>query len=170
MLAPIKWISPNQLESWRPRLIRFARLHGSRRIAAGSLNWLKAVTPLELERPGTAIAAAFDGRRLCGIACAADYGKTAAFAVVHPDCRGLGIGTSLMSGLIEKLGALECVVACDNVPSISMCFQAGMGAVSLTKGATGRPALRFVAGNFRDDGGPSPQKMPARQAFYYLSR
>jgi hypothetical protein len=75
-----------------------------------------------------------------------------------------------MSGLIEKLGALECVVACDNVPSIGMCFQAGMGAVSLTKGATGRPALRFVAGNIANDDRQGPQKMPARQAFYYSSR
>ncbi|PYI57088.1 GNAT family N-acetyltransferase [Paenibacillus flagellatus] len=141
----IKTIPSERFDDCRGRLLRFVRAYGERRITVEALRWLGGVSAAELDEPHTAVAAAFDGKRLVGLACAARHGERAAFVVVHPAWRGAGIGPALLRELIGRLGRLTCVVACDNTPSMAMCFRAGMTAVQLTTGGSGRPALRFVS-------------------------
>lgn len=145
MQPSINAIAPDRLDAIRPSLIRFVRVHGDRKITAKSIGWLERISEHELTESLTCIVGAFDGRRLIGIACAADAGRQASFAVVHPEYRGKGVGPALLRHLMSRLGSLECIVSCDNAPSMAMCFRAGMTAVELTTGGTGKPALRFVS-------------------------
>jgi hypothetical protein len=50
-------------------------------------------------------------------------------------------GTALLTAQLERLGHLECHVACDNIPSLKMCFNSGLAAVDLVTGPTGKPTL-----------------------------
>jgi hypothetical protein len=43
------------------------------------------------------------------------------------------------------LKSYSCTVALDNVPSLKMCFRAGLYAVELFTGPTGKPTLRFAS-------------------------
>jgi len=90
-----------------------------------------------------AIAVAVDAGRLVGFAFAADAGERACIVAVHPDTRGKGVGSSLIKALHSRWGRLTCSVAADNPASMQMCFRAGMKAVGLTTGPTGKPTLRF---------------------------
>lgn len=164
MQIRINPIPSDRLDGWRKTLLRFAGRYGDRRIAAESLRWLADAAPEDLEDEGTAILLALDGRRIAGFSCASRYGQRTAFAVVRPEYRGQRVGSTLLRELIGRLGRLECVVACDNVPSMAMCFHAGMHAIGLTRGATGKPALRFsgecrsaLSRPFRHDDSASPK-------------
>ncbi|WP_052703015.1 GNAT family N-acetyltransferase [Paenibacillus beijingensis] len=108
---------------------------------------LAELTPVPGEpAPAAAIAAAFVGGRLAGAAFARDAGETACIVAVHPKVRGRGLGSLLLERLQRNWGRLQCKVAADNTASLKMCFRAGMTAVALTEGPTGKPTLLFKSG------------------------
>ncbi|MFC0333210.1 GNAT family N-acetyltransferase [Paenibacillus sepulcri] len=98
---------------------------------------------LRADVPPAAVAIALEGGKLAAIAFAADAGKRACLVVVHPGHRGRRIGSALLSELRGHFGGLMCSVAADNPASMQMCFHAGMKAVELFTGPTGKPTLRF---------------------------
>ncbi|GGF85811.1 hypothetical protein GCM10010912_33880 [Paenibacillus albidus] len=133
---------------WKNRiagLLSFMREHGDRRLTHRGCKVLAGLTPSQLALPGTSLLVATvrgqQGRQLAGVSFVSDYGKTACLVAVHPLYRNRRTGTSLMSAQLERLGRLECCVAADNIPSLKMCFNAGLAAVSLTIGPTGKATL-----------------------------
>ncbi|WP_274652297.1 GNAT family N-acetyltransferase [Paenibacillus humicola] len=106
--------------------------------AAGS--WVPASRE---PRRTAAVAVAVGGGRLAGVAFAADAGERACLVAVRPEARGRGTGASLLLALRSRWGRLSCSVAADNPASMQMCFRAGMKAVGLFAGPTGKPTLRF---------------------------
>lgn len=140
----IRMLNPGEWDTRRFSLLRFVRRHGERRIAASA--WLRLVRLQagELASPGVAVAVAFTaGGQPAGVAFAAGYGEEACLAVVHPALRGRGICRSLIAKLGERWGRLSCRVAADQTASLAAGFAAGLVAVGLDSGPTGKPALRL---------------------------
>ncbi|GIO12573.1 hypothetical protein J19TS2_21280 [Cohnella xylanilytica] len=138
-------LAPEEWERRRFALLRFARRHGDRRITQAG--WLKlvALDAKGLGRPGTAVAVAYTAGGLpAGIAFAAGYGEEACVVAVHPALRGRGIARGLLARLAGEWGRLTCRVASDNAASLAACFAAGLVAVGLEAGPTGKPTLRMV--------------------------
>lgn len=132
-------------ETQRFQLLRFVRRHGERRISSRAWQRLLLAGETELSRPGTAIAVAYtQGGCPAGVAFAAEYGDDACLIAVHPALRGRGVGRRLLRMLAEPWERLTCSVALDNAASVAMCFTAGLVAVGLETGPTGKPTLRFV--------------------------
>ncbi|WP_051318091.1 GNAT family N-acetyltransferase [Cohnella thermotolerans] len=141
----VRLMSSEEWERKRFSLLRFIRSHGERRITQAGWLRLVALAAAELERPGTAVAVAHTaGGQPAGIAFAAGYGDDACFVVVHPALRGRGICRSLLSRLADEWGRLTCRVAADNTASLAACFAAGLVAVGLESGPTGKATLRLV--------------------------
>ncbi|PZD94260.1 GNAT family N-acetyltransferase [Paenibacillus sambharensis] len=142
----VQWITPMNWIMHRKRLLAFALKHGDKRITADSLKLFGRIDPAELAHPyssRTAVAVVREGGRLLGLAAAINGGKDACLVIVHPDSRRQGIATLLLGSLRSKLGGLSCHVAADNMASISACLRAGMAAVHVVTGATGKPTLCF---------------------------
>ena len=134
--------------SWNRQLsslIQFVRQYGDRRITSDSYRRLARLTPDQLSLPGVSLLVATvrgqNGRQLSGISFVSGYGKESCLVAVHPYHRNKHTGTALVTAQLQRLGSLECYVACDNAASLTMCFNAGLVAVSLTKGPTGKPTL-----------------------------
>lgn len=145
-------LEQGQWESGRFQLLRFVRRHGERRITAHAWQKLLLISDAELAQPGTAIAVAYtQGGCPAGVAFADHYGESACLVTVHPALRGRGVGRKLLGVLAEPWGRLNCNVAIDNAPSVAMCFAAGLVAVGLETGPTGKPTLRFVRRNQEAD-------------------
>ncbi|NBD26093.1 GNAT family N-acetyltransferase [Paenibacillus glycinis] len=146
----VKLLSPSQWSSSKERITRFLYRYGDSRITHAGLAALNALPPARLAaangRSGdaaAAVAVAIQDGRLAAVAFAEDGGERACFVVVSPECRGQGTGSLLLRALHRRLGRLTCSVASDNPASMNMCFRAGMKAVSLHTGPTGKPTLRF---------------------------
>ncbi|MCQ6558568.1 GNAT family N-acetyltransferase [Paenibacillus mendelii] len=151
----------------REKLLAFAGRYGSGRLSAEGLSLLRTIAAVEpitsasrnnphrirtAERPApptiaengsAAIAIALEAGKLAGFAFAADAGERACIVVVRPEMRGRGVGSALLSQLRQHYGHLSCSVAADNPASMQMCFRAGMTAVGMHRGPTGKPTLRF---------------------------
>ncbi len=150
MEITIRTIKKNQLKKFRKTLIRFIQKHGERRITASGIRWLRQVKGTDLS-DGNLILAALDRRRLVGLIAVADYGRRESLIVVHPFYRRQGIGLQLVDGIVSELDKVYGRVAIDNIPSLSMCLQAGFVAFALEKGPTGKPTLWIGKGNWRKD-------------------
>lgn len=138
-------LEPDQWENGRFQLLRFVRRHGERRITALAWQKLLLASDMELSQPGTAIAVAYtQGGCPAGVAFADNYGESVCLVAVHPALRGRGVGRKLLGLMAEPWERLTCNVAIDNAPSLAMCFAAGLVAVGLETGPTGKPTLRFV--------------------------
>jgi len=149
------------------KLISFASRFGSHRLSAAGMNELRNLPPEALRLPASqlesrsapgalqtaasarfgvapaAVVIALEGGKLAAFAFAADAGKQACLVVVHPLQRGQRLGSVLLKELHRHFGSLACSVAADNPASMQMCFHAGMKAVGLFSGPTGKPTLRF---------------------------
>ncbi|WP_308638674.1 GNAT family N-acetyltransferase [Paenibacillus silvisoli] len=146
----VKLLTPAQWSAAKEKVTRFLYRHSDNRITNAALVALRELPPAQLadsrsgEAPTAAIAVAISSSgKLMACAFAEDCGERACFVVVSPEYRGQGAGSALMRALRRHLGSLTCTVAADNAQSMAMCFRAGMKAVSLHTGPTGKPTLRF---------------------------
>lgn len=144
----ISSIYDTDIRQWKSRLaglLEFIREHGERRITNQACKVLARLTPEQLSEPGVSLLVATvrgqQGRQLAGVCFVSRFGEEACLIAVHPFYRDRHIGTSLMAAQLERLGRLECCVACDNTASLKMCFNNGLVAVQLTSGPTGKPTL-----------------------------
>jgi GNAT superfamily N-acetyltransferase len=97
-------------------------------------------------REDTALVIALRDTRLVGFAFAASCGERACMVVTHPSSRKQGVGATMLGKLRSYFGGkLSCDVALDNPASIQMCFGAGLHAVSMHDGPTGKPTMHFTA-------------------------
>lgn len=137
--------NPLQWESRRSGLLAFLREYGDHRITLRGCRRLARLTPDQLALPGTSLLAATvrgqTGRQLAGVSFVSGFGKEACVVAVHPLYRNRHTGTGLLTAQLERLGQLECQVACDNPASLKMCFNSGLAAVDLLTGPTGKPTL-----------------------------
>ncbi|WP_051251206.1 GNAT family N-acetyltransferase [Paenibacillus harenae] len=153
LLTPDKWSSEQK------RLIGFAIRFGDKRLAVSTIHALRKLDGLRLEADrqgayGAVVSVATLGGRLAGFGFASDGGESGCMVVVHPEARGLGVGSAIVQAMIQRLGRLCCNVATDNIASMSLCFRLGMTAVSMHKGPTGKPTLRFERGTVHDNARP----------------
>ncbi|QYR20411.1 GNAT family N-acetyltransferase [Paenibacillus sp. sptzw28] len=118
--------------------------------APSGIRMLNAAQAAKAKEPGgnadaplTAVAVAVAGGKLAAFAFAAQAGERACLVVVRPELRGQGAGSALLKALHGRFGRLACSVAADNPASMQMCFRAGMKAVGMSTGPTGKPTLRF---------------------------
>lgn len=137
--------NPRQWKLRLTGLLEFLREYGDQRITLRACRQLTRLTPEQLAVPGVSLLIATvrgqSGRQLAGVSFVSGYGKEACLVAVHPLYRGRHTGTALMSAQLQRLGRLECQVACDNPASLKMCFNSGLAAVALTSGPTGKPTL-----------------------------
>ncbi|WP_141504067.1 GNAT family N-acetyltransferase [Paenibacillus luteus] len=153
LLTPETWLAEQK------RLIGFAIRFGDKRLAVATIHALRKLDPSLLEaasgKPYGAVAViARQGSRISGFGFAEALGEAACMVVVHPEARSLGIGSSLVQAMIARLGKLACNVAADNTASMALCFRLGMTAVSMHRGPTGKPTLRFERGTANDAARP----------------
>jgi len=134
--------------SWNRQLaglVQFVRQYGERRITSDSCRRLADLTPGQLCLPGVSLLIATvrgqQGRQLSGLSYVSGYGRESCLVTVHPYHRNKHTGTALLKAQLHRMGRLECYVACDNSASLKMCFNAGLVAVSLVNGPTGKPTL-----------------------------
>ncbi|ULO05887.1 N-acetyltransferase [Paenibacillus sp. 19GGS1-52] len=135
----ISSIYDTQFKQWKSRLtelLDFLRQYGERRITLHGCRVLAELTPDQLALPGVSLLVATvrgqNGRQLAGVSFVSNFGKETCLVAVHPLYRSKHIGTALLAAHLERLGALECCVACDDIASLKMCFNAGLAAVALT--------------------------------------
>jgi GNAT superfamily N-acetyltransferase len=150
---------------WKARLdglLHFIRQHGERRITLQGYRALARLTPEQLALPGVSLLVASvraqQGRQLAGLSFVSDFGKEACLVAVHPLYRGRHTGASLLEAQLKRLGCLECSVASDNAASLKMCFRAGLAAVALTTGPTGKSTLLLHSQDSIDRSTISPQE------------
>ncbi|MEK4517313.1 N-acetyltransferase [Paenibacillus sp. FSL H8-0122] len=137
--------NPVQWESRRNGLLEFLREYGEQRITLRGCRRLARLTTDQLALPGVSLLVATvrgqNGRQLAGVSFVSGFGKEACVVAVHPLYRNRHTGTALLAAQLERLGQLECQVACDNAASLKMCFNIGLSAVDLVTGPTGKPTL-----------------------------
>lgn len=143
----IKSLNPALLLKLKNKLLYFTKKYGERRITSDAIHWLEQKACDELSKPGTEVLIALEHTRLIGLSGVANFGKDTAFIVVHPEHRGKQLGQKLICTHIEQLGQFNCNVAADNLPSLRMCFKAGLVATDLFAGIKGKPTLRMIGGN-----------------------
>lgn len=141
-------LTPQLLSRHRDRLIRFSLRHGDKRITHKALRWLKRL-PLNQPFPqGTWMAVALEKDRLCGFILFGGFGLEEAFIVVHPARRRQRVGEQLLELALSRLDRIYTRVACDNIPSLKLCFSMGLVAFHLISGPTGKPTLILGGGNW----------------------
>ncbi|MFC4075793.1 GNAT family N-acetyltransferase [Salinithrix halophila] len=143
----IRTLTPKQLHRIRPKLVRFSRNYGDRRITHRAIRWLRDLHSDPFPE-GTLLAAATEGKRLTGFILFGKFGLEEAYIVVHPKFRNQRVGETLLEHAIGKLGKVYTRVACDNIPSLKLCFSMGLQAFHLTTGPTGKPTLCLGGGNW----------------------
>lgn len=146
LLTPEAWLSEQK------RLIGFAIRFGDKRLAVSTIHALRKLDASLLREDhngpiGAVAVIATHSSRIVGFGFAQEGGGEACMVVVHPEARSLGIGSAIVQAMIERLGKLACNVAADNTASMALCFRLGMTAVSMHRGPTGKPTLRFESKN-----------------------
>ncbi|MDQ0061178.1 GNAT family N-acetyltransferase [Paenibacillus harenae] len=144
----LELLTQGRWRSEKKRLIGFALRFGDKRLAVATMHALRTLDDRFLAADahgvfGAVIVVATHGNRIVGFGFAADRGEGGSLVVVHPDARGLGIGAKIVEAMIGRLGSMTCNVAADNTASMAICFKLGMKAVSMHRGPTGKPTLRF---------------------------
>lgn len=145
LLTPEAWISEQK------RLIGYAIRFGDKRLAVSTIHTLRKLDAALLKEDSNnlfhAVAVvAKQANRITGFGFASGNGEDGCMVVVHPEARGHGIGSAIVQAMIDRLGKLTCNVATDNTASMAICFRLGMIAVSMHRGPTGKPTLRFERG------------------------
>lgn len=138
---------PEEVENAKSSLISFMKKNGDGRITGKGIRWFRQL-PIHEIKDGNWIAVAWKEKRFAGVMVIGDYGRKEAMVVVHPDYRKHGIAEALLQLALEQLGKIYTRVACDNIPSLKLCFSCGLTAFHLIKGPTGKPTLWLGGGNF----------------------
>ncbi|MXQ54138.1 GNAT family N-acetyltransferase [Shimazuella alba] len=137
---------PN-LMPYRQKVILFLRKNGEGRITHRALRWLSNISTSE-HTPGSIALVALEEKQLAGVMIFSRYGIEEAITAVHPRYRKQGVGEALLMEAKEKLGKVYTRVACDNIPSLKLCFRCGFTAFQLFKGPTGKPTLWLGGGEY----------------------
>ncbi|WP_068619928.1 GNAT family N-acetyltransferase [Paenibacillus tuaregi] len=144
----ISKVIPDSALAWsrlHSSLLAFTRKYGAGRITQEAYRKLQKLTPAAMRLPGCAVFIATvcteDGPRLAGLSLVTAYGDDTSIVVVHPLYRGRQIGARLLKAQLAEMGRIRCRVALDNVPSLKMCFNAGLKAGQMIQGPTGKPTL-----------------------------
>jgi GNAT superfamily N-acetyltransferase len=143
----IKSLTPEGMAAIRSSLLAFCRKYGDRRITHRALRWFYRL-PYTRWAEGTLVAIATEGQRLIGVIAFGCYGLEESFIVVHPDHRNRRIGEILLNHALKSLKKVYTRVACDNIPSLKLCFSCGLVAFRLIRGPTGKPTLCLAGGNW----------------------
>jgi ribosomal protein S18 acetylase RimI-like enzyme len=141
-------LSFSSLRKMQPRLLKFIRIYGDRRITETTRRWLNQVSAEDLETPGTEVLVALENRSLVGATGFSNYGLDHSFAVIHRNYRNQDIGKKMIETHLQGFGKIYGKVALDNTPSLKMCFGHGLIAFKLVTGPTGKPTLWFGGGNW----------------------
>ncbi|MDR6226657.1 GNAT family N-acetyltransferase [Desmospora profundinema] len=144
-------LTPQLLARHRDRLIRFSLRFGDKRITHKALRWLKQVPVNQPFPEGTWMAIALDRDRLCGFILFGRFGLEEAFIVVHPSKRRQRVAEQLLELALNRLDRIYTRVACDNIPSLKLCFAMGLVAFRLVTGPTGKPTLILASGNWSQE-------------------
>lgn len=121
--------------------------YGDGRVTHKALRWFKELRSDSIP-PGTYVAAALENKKIIGIIVFGEYGIQEAFIAVHPEHRKQGVGEKLLMSAVQELKKVYTRVACDNLPSLGLCFHCGLVAFKLTRGPTGKPTLWLGGGQF----------------------
>jgi GNAT superfamily N-acetyltransferase len=164
-------LKPSQWLQWRSRLVTFAKRYGDRRMTASGLHALQhAGEPHNgVASSSITVVIAHEAGKLAGFAFAKDAGEAACVIAVRPEERGRGIGRKLIASLVEACGGLCCFVACDNTASLQLFFRAGLKAVGLHMGPTGKPTLRFETDGFESKPDVQQPSLPVKEATAWQS-
>jgi ribosomal protein S18 acetylase RimI-like enzyme len=146
-------IPPERLLKTKPRLLRFVKHHGDKRITRRAIEWLAQLEQSELAQAGNKLVAALDDRKLVGLFAVADYGEKESFIVVHQDYRHSGLGKQLTVLVSAALPRLCVRVACDNTASLRLLERCGFTPYKQTIGPTGKPTVWFVKDKLGAQGG-----------------
>lgn len=133
----------------RTRFIQFIIRYGDRRITHKAIRWLRRLK--HIEAPGHLIAYVQDGNRMVGFTAIGDYGQKEAIIVVHPQYRKQRVGEQLLRYTLQELPKVYTRVACDNIPSLRLCFSCGLVAYRLIKGPTQKPTLCLAGGDWQNE-------------------
>lgn len=146
----IKTFRLGELLPYKQKIILFLRKNGEGRITHRALRWLNNIT-ISNQTPGSIALIALEEKQLVGVMIFSRYGIEEAITAVHPSYRKQGVGEALLTEAKEKLGKIYTRVACDNIPSLKLCFRCGLIAFSLFKGPTGKPTLWLGGGNYNPE-------------------
>ncbi|GBF11752.1 GNAT family N-acetyltransferase [Tepidibacillus sp. HK-1] len=136
-------------ERFKQPLIRFINKYGDGHITRKAIEWLKKTPFQKLNQSnGDLIHVILEGKKIIGVLAIARFGLDQAIIVVHPEVRKQGVAYQLVTEALEDIDRYYVKVANDNVPSLKLCFAAGMKAFDLTKGPTGKPTFVLGIGNW----------------------
>jgi ribosomal protein S18 acetylase RimI-like enzyme len=143
----VQRLTPQQLSQHSLKILSFFRKYGEKRITHKALRWLQQLSD-EQYPEGTLASIAFEKKQIVGIIVFGRYGLDESIIAVHPAFRKNGIGEALLRHAIDELGKVYTRVACDNTPSLKLCFSTGLVAFRLFRGPTGKPTLWLAGGNW----------------------
>jgi GNAT superfamily N-acetyltransferase len=143
----IQLLTPQQFSQHRLKILSFFWKYGEKRITHKALHWLKQLSG-EQYPEGTLVSIAFEKKQAIGIIVFGRYGLDESIIAVNPAFRKKGIGEALLEHAINELGKVYTRVACDNTPSLKLCFSSGLVAFRLFRGPTGKPTLWLAGGNW----------------------
>lgn len=143
-------LTPAEIEKHRSVITQFMKRYGDGRVTHKALRWFNQLQADTLP-PGTYVAAALKNKKIVGIIVFGEYGIQEAFIAVHPHYRKQGVGETLLMSAVQTLEKVYTRVACDNLPSLRLCFHCGLVAFKLTRGPTGKPTLWLGGGQFDPD-------------------
>lgn len=143
----VQMLTPQQLALNRPKILTFFRKYGDKRITHKALRWLQQLSG-EKYPEGTLASIAFEQKQIIGIIVFGRYGLDESIIAVHPAFRKKRIGETLLGHAMDELGKVYTRVACDNTPSLKLCFSSGLVAFRLFRGPTGKPTLWLAGGDW----------------------
>jgi GNAT superfamily N-acetyltransferase len=143
----IRQLTIEEIKKYRHNLIRFIRKFSDGRITLRAIRWFKQLN-LENVSPGTLVVVSLEGKKLTGVIIICHYGLEESLIAVHHSYRKQGVGITLLNHTLQHLEKVYTRVACDNIPSLKVCFACGLCAFHLIKGPTGKPTLWLGGGNW----------------------
>ncbi|PTM58049.1 GNAT family N-acetyltransferase [Desmospora activa] len=144
-------LTPQLLAQHRERLVHFSFRYGDKRITHKALRWLQRLPTDQSFPEGTWMAVALDEERLAGFILFGQFGLKEAIVIVHPDHRKKSVGEQLLTLALDRLDRVYTRVACDNIPSLKLCFSKGLIAFRLITGPTGKPTFILGGGNWSQE-------------------